>query len=140
MPGLTTSWNIPQEEGPFQDPSNRIEILKHFKTSTCAIRGETECGSYAHRNLSLISETIATLPGPIRGSLGREQGESTWDPLNASDLAPNSANGLFPSLIAWAESQPAGNVATVSVGGSNPLAPTDQGHHDCRLEIHNLIA
>src|SRR5208337_4686984 len=59
-------------------------------------------------------ETIATLPGPIRGSLGREQGESTWDPLNASELAPNSANGLFPSLIAWAESQPAGNVATVS--------------------------
>src|SRR5271157_2350320 len=30
----------------------------------------------------LFPETIATLPGPIRGSLGREQGESTWDPLN----------------------------------------------------------
>ncbi len=60
------------------------------------------------------SETIATLPGPIRGSLGREQGESTWDPLNASELAPNSANGLIPSLIAWAESQPPGNAATVS--------------------------
>ena len=29
VPGQTTSWNIPQEEGPFQDPSNRIEILKH---------------------------------------------------------------------------------------------------------------
>jgi hypothetical protein len=29
VPGLTTSWNIPQEEGAFQDPSNRIEILKH---------------------------------------------------------------------------------------------------------------
>jgi len=61
-----------------------------------------------------LPEIIATLPGPIRGSLGREQGESTWDPLNASELAPNSANGLIPSLIAWAESQPAGNVATVS--------------------------
>jgi hypothetical protein len=30
----------------------------------------------------------------------QEQGESTWDPLNASELAPNSANGLIPSLIA----------------------------------------
>ena len=47
MPGPTTSRNIPQEEDHFQDPSNRIEILKHLKTSTCAIRGETECGSYA---------------------------------------------------------------------------------------------
>jgi len=26
------------------------------------------------------------------------------------------------------------------VGGSNPLAPTDPGHHDCRLKIHNLFA
>jgi hypothetical protein len=33
----------------------------------------------------------------------QEQGESTWDPLNASELAPNSANGLIPSLIAWAK-------------------------------------
>src|SRR5208337_1747332 len=41
----------------------------------------------------------------------QEQGESTWDPLNASELAPNSANGLIPSLIAWAKSQPPGNVA-----------------------------
>src|SRR5208337_3240557 len=70
--------------------------------------------SLSSSGIAVISETIATLPGPIRGSLGREQGESTWDPLNASELAPNSANGLFPSLIAWAESQPAGNVATVS--------------------------
>jgi len=62
-----------------------------------------------------LPEIIATLPGPIRGSLGREQGESTWDPLNASELAPNSANGLIPSLIAWAESQPPGNVAKVSL-------------------------
>ena len=44
----------------------------------------------------------------------QEQGESTWDPLNASELAPNSANGLIPSLIAWAKSQPPGNVAIVS--------------------------
>ena len=45
----------------------------------------------------------------------QEQGESTWDPLNASELAPNSANGLIPSLIAWAKSQPPGNVAIVSI-------------------------
>ncbi len=45
----------------------------------------------------------------------QEQGESTWDPLNASELAPNSANGLIPSLITWAKSQPPGNVAIVSL-------------------------
>ncbi len=45
----------------------------------------------------------------------QEQGESTWDPLNASELAPNSANGLIPSLIARAKSRPPGNVAIVSV-------------------------
>ena len=44
----------------------------------------------------------------------QEQGESTWDPLNACELAPNSANSLIPSLIAWAKSQPPGNVAIVS--------------------------
>ncbi len=48
----------------------------------------------------------------------QEQGESTWDPLNASELAPNSANGLIPSLIARAKSQPPGNVAIVSENGS----------------------
>ena len=45
----------------------------------------------------------------------QEQRESTWGPLNASELAPNSVNGLIPSLIAWAKSQPPGNVAIVSV-------------------------
>ena len=44
----------------------------------------------------------------------QEQGESTWDPLNASELAPNSAIGLIPSLIAWAKSQSPGNIAIVS--------------------------
>jgi len=47
----------------------------------------------------------------------QEQGESTWDPLNASESAPNSANGLIPSLIAWAKSQLPGNVAIVSKNG-----------------------
>ena len=45
----------------------------------------------------------------------QEQGESTWDPLNASELAPNSANGLIPRLIAWAKSQSPGNIAIVSI-------------------------
>src|SRR5208337_3436667 len=45
----------------------------------------------------------------------QEQGESTWDPLNASELAPNSANGLIPTVIAWAKSQPPGNVAIVTL-------------------------
>ena len=30
------------------------------------------------------------------------------------ELAPNSANGLIPSLIAWAKSQPPGKDAIVS--------------------------
>ena len=58
----------------------------------------------------------------------QEQGESTWDPLNASELAPNSANGLIPRLIAWAKSQSPGNIAIVSenqevrlVGGEERL-------------------
>src|SRR5208337_5374521 len=80
-------------------------------------------------------ETIATLPGLIRGSLGREQGESTWDPLNASELAPNSANGLFPSLIAWAESQPAGNVATVSVFAREPTCKNLRAHDDLTISL-----
>jgi hypothetical protein len=45
-------------------------------------------------------------------------------PLNASELAPNSANGLIPSLIAWAKSQPPGNVAIVSFYGVNSRVGT----------------
>ena len=60
------------------------------------------------------TETVASLPGADSKIARQEQGESTWDPLNASELAPNSANGLIPSLIAWAKSQPPGNVAIVS--------------------------
>ena len=63
----------------------------------------------------LIFETVASLPGPIPKIARQEQGESTWDPLDASELPPNSANGLIPSLIAWAKSQPPGNDAIVSI-------------------------
>jgi len=52
----------------------------------------------------------------------QEQGESTWDPLNACELAPNSANSLIPSLIAWAKSQPPGNVAIVSFFETDSLS------------------
>jgi hypothetical protein len=59
-------------------------------------------------------ETVASLPGADSKVARQEEGESTWDPLNVSELAPNSANGLIPSLIAWAKSQPPGNDAIVS--------------------------
>ena len=61
-----------------------------------------------------FSETVASLPGADSKVARQEKGESTWDPLNVSELAPNSANGLIPSLIAWAKSQPPGNDAIVS--------------------------
>ena len=78
-------------------------------------------------------ETVATLPGPISKIARQEQGESTWDPLNASELAPNSANGLIPSLIAWAKSQPPGNVAIVSIL-SSVTWHTDSGIEDLALD------
>ncbi len=62
-----------------------------------------------------LFETVASLPGADSKIARQEQEESTWDPLNASELAPNSANGLIPSLIAWAKSQSPGNIAIVSV-------------------------
>ena len=60
-------------------------------------------------------------------------GKSTRDPLNASELAPNSANGLIPSLIAWAKSQPPGNVAIVSIL-SSVTWHTDSGIEDLALD------
>ena len=57
----------------------------------------------------------------------QEQGESTWNPLNASELAPNSANGLIPSLIAWAKSQPPGNVAIVSTNSQRQQSGSKGG-------------
>ena len=72
-------------------------------------------GAYATKNQNWGKlETVASLPGLIPKIARQEQGESTWDPLNASELAANSANGLIPSLIAWAKSKPPGNVARVS--------------------------
>ena len=64
---------------------------------------------------TLFIEICSIATGADSKIARQEQGESTWDPLNASELAPNSANGLIPSLIAWAKSQPPGNVAILSV-------------------------
>ena len=64
--------------------------------------------------ISLISRDCSIATGADSKIARQEQGESTWDSLNASELAPNTANGLIPSLIAWAKSQPPGNVAIVS--------------------------
>ena len=64
----------------------------------------------------------------------QEQGESAWDPLNASELAPNSANGLIPSLIAWAKSQPPGNVAIVSKNQGYHLEH-NYGHGEQNLSV-----
>ena len=71
-----------------------------------------ESGPLFHR---LIKGDRSIATGADSRIARQEQGESTWDPLNASELAPNSANGLIPSLIAWAKSQPPGNVAIVSI-------------------------
>ena len=73
-------------------------------------------GTLSESNLkySIIFGDCSIATGADSKIARQEQGESTWDPLNASELAPNSANGLIPSLIAWAKSQPPGNVAIVS--------------------------
>ena len=44
----------------------------------------------------------------------QESGKSTWEPVNDSEWATNSANGSISSLIVWTDLQPPGNVATVS--------------------------
>src|SRR5271166_5715939 len=64
---------------------------------------------------SNINRDCSIVTGADSKIARQEQGESTWDPLNASELAPSSANGLIPSLIAWAKSQPPGNDAIVSI-------------------------
>src|SRR5271157_4612113 len=56
----------------------------------------------------------STVTGANPRIVRREQEESTSDPLNDDELAPNSANGSIPSLIAWTEPKPPGNAAAVS--------------------------
>ena len=84
-------------------------------------RGSLSCG----KRPKMRDCSIAT--GADSKIARQEQGESTWDPLNASELAPNSANGLIPRLIAWAKSQPPGNVAIVSENEGFSARATSEG-------------
>jgi hypothetical protein len=76
-------------------------------------RRSSEC--FLPRMISEVFRDCSIATGADSKIARQEQRESTWGPLNASELAPNSVNGLIPSLIAWAKSQPPGNVAIVSV-------------------------
>ena len=63
-----------------------------------------------------IYETVASLPGADSGRMiGKNRENRHGTRSMPAELAPNSANGLIPSLIAWAKSQPPGNVAIVSI-------------------------
>ena len=76
-----------------------------------------------HARIRLFFRDCSIATGADSKIARQEQGESTWDPLNASESAPNSANGLIPSLIAWAKSKPPGNVARVSKRESESTSP-----------------
>ncbi len=109
-------------------PSAGLPLKRYRCQFNVEIRGRKIGDTFLDRPSAFppFFETVALLPGPIRRSARQEQGESTWDPLNASELAPNSANGLIPSLIAWAKSQPPGNVAIVSHEAAFPPDVTDR--------------
>src|SRR5512135_2021312 len=62
----------------------------------------------------LISRDCSTVTGANPRIVRREQEESTPDPLNDGELAPDSTNGSIPSRIAWTEPIPPGNATTVS--------------------------
>ena len=99
---------------PFTLPKRSILVTSLFP-SPIRRESKAERSSSGLKNSACVRDcSIAT--GADSKIARQEQGESTWDPLNASELAPNSANGLIPSLIEWAKSQPPGNVAIVSIG------------------------
>ncbi len=60
----------------------------------------------------------STVTGADLSLTRQESGESTWEPVNDSEWATNSANGSISSLIVWTGLQPPGNVATVSEKGT----------------------
>src|SRR5512135_779653 len=62
----------------------------------------------------VVSRDCSTVTGADLRIARQGQGESTRDPLHDSELAPDSANGSIPSLIAWTVQKPPGNAATVS--------------------------
>ena len=66
------------------------------------------------RSISRFSRDCSTVTGADLSLTRQESGESTWEPVNDSEWATNSANGSISSLIVWTDLQPPGNVATVS--------------------------
>ena len=94
---------------PMRPANSHVKVSVHTVQSTVSVT--TPVNSYQKPQ---EFRDCGTATGADSKIARQEQGESTWDPLNASELAPNSANGLIPSLIAWAKSQPPGNVAIVS--------------------------
>src|SRR5271165_164408 len=69
----------------------------------------------------------STVTGADLSLTRQESGESTWEPVNDSEWATNSANGSISSLIVWTGLQPPGNVATVSVYCSLPDRQAREG-------------
>ena len=140
MPGPTTSRNIPQEEDHFQDPSNRIEILKHLKTSTCAIRGETECGSYAHFNYTIFGQLVSgqqTLTDLSKvavttNSSGEDSQPITPVVINSVALSSTNPNGV---LHIDTTSARAGETATITVTATDP---SDGTHVTQKLRRYRL--
>jgi len=57
----------------------------------------------------------STVTGADLSLARQESGKSTWEPVNDSEWATNSANGSISSLIVWTDLQPPGNIATVSL-------------------------
>jgi len=53
---------------------------------------------YPARQVAMVGD-CSTVPGANPRIARRELEESTSDPLNDDELAPNSANGSIPSLI-----------------------------------------
>ena len=116
-----------------QIDSEKMQVSSLTGTSTLTVfRGACGTTPATHANAAAVTILLdtgekggkAVINGDCSIATGadskiarQEQGESTWDPLNACELAPNSANSLIPSLIAWAKSQPPGNVAIVSING-----------------------
>ena len=108
---------------PWNDYSALLAYLRKATRPDSRIANLTTSGLAVHGAVGRLSVFMTEVDGTgcsiatgADSEIARqEQGESTWDPLNASELAPNSANGLIPSRIAWAKSQPPGNVAIASV-------------------------
>src|SRR5208337_4169348 len=69
-----------------------------------------------------IFRDCSTVTGADLSLTRQESGEATWEPVNDSECATNSANGSISSLIVWTDLQPPGNVATVSEKGINLCA------------------